>query len=141
MKNRKPSWKFTVSSIDDVDVNRILRETPQGEPWVVITDKLGTPVLICIRDEYLERFSFDDNIKVCGTRLYGCWGLAFIPCFGHDDGRLTASSTGNQSVLDGWRVSYNSLHLEAEDDVRTLVRANKYVRRVPVRVYTASDCE
>jgi hypothetical protein len=143
-KHKKPSWSFTAHDVEEIDVNRVLRETPADTPWVVIADKFGEPVLLCIREEYLERFTEDDRISVCGTNLQRAWGDTAIPNFGHNNGCLTvpknAISPGRR-VIDGWRVSENDMnsHPMSRDEILRMAEADKYVRRIPVRVYLAGD--
>jgi len=143
-KHKKPSWSFTVHAVEDLDVNRVLRETPTDTPWVVIANKRGEPVLLCVRVEYLRKFTADDRISVCGSCLQEAWGGRNFPYFGHEDGCLTVHKSytcTERLVLDGWKVSenYSNFHPLSKEDVRHMVEAGRYVRRIPVRVHLAGD--
>jgi hypothetical protein len=141
LKNKKPSWQFTVSSVEDVDVKRILRETPPDVAWVIITDRFGAPVLLCIRTAYLRQFSPGDRIRVCNEYLSERWGGRRVPYFDHDRGCLTVlRNASTEPYIDDWRVPTNYMcSLLSTDSVCAMINADKYIRRVPVRVYTSSD--
>jgi hypothetical protein len=143
-KHKKPRWSFTVNAIEEMDVNRVLRETPLDTPWVVIADRFGEPVLLCVRVEHLRRFTVDDRIEVCGTNLQEAWGGRYLPYFGHKNGCLNVHHSytcTDRLVLDGWKVSENhsNFHPLSSEEIRRMVAADKYVRRIPVRVYLAGD--
>jgi hypothetical protein len=141
-KHKKPSWSFTTHAVEEVDVNRVLAETPRSTQWVVIADKFGEPVLLCIREEYLLRFTKYDRLEVCGTNLQNGWGCRYLPYFGHENGCLTVpkcSSCSGNPVLEGWRASDNYMHSHpmSSEEIRRMAAADHYVRKIPVRVYLA----
>jgi hypothetical protein len=143
-KHKKPSWSFTANAVEEVDVNRVLAEAPKSAQWVVIADKVGEPVLLCIREEYLRRFTADDRLEVCGTSLQNGWGCRYLPYFGHENGCLTVpkcSSCSGKPVLEGWRASDNYMHSHpmSREEIRRMAATDNYVRRIPVRVYLAGD--
>jgi hypothetical protein len=143
-KHKKPSWSFTTHAVEEVDVNRVLAETPRSTQWVVIADKFGEPVLLCIREEYLLRFTKYDRLEVCGTNLQNGWGCRYLPYFGHENGCLTVpkcSSCSGNPVLEGWRASdnYMNSHPMSSEEIRRMAAADLYVRKIPVRVYLSED--
>ena len=153
---KKPSWSFVVRNTKEIDVQRILNETPADEPWVVITDKLGDFVALFIREEFLMRFKLkrawlrEDNIIVGGEPLCALWGYDKPPVIEQQlSGRIYAQCCHYESgeKLKGWRAApVNFIGCDGKQvkispqDIDALKGAQKFIRRIPVRVYVASDC-
>jgi hypothetical protein len=146
---KKPSWSFNVRDTQEIIIQRILNETPADEPWVVITDKRGDFVALFIRKEFLMRFGYGDDIVVCGEPLHLLWGSDNVPVFEQSSGRIYAPCCHCERYegLKGWRAS--PVNFIGEDgkqvkissqDIDALRVAQGFIRRIPVRVYVASDC-
>jgi hypothetical protein len=145
---KKPTWSFTVRNTADIDIQRILNETPDGEPWVVITDKHGNPVALFIREEFLIKFTGEEAIEVCGEYLNPFWRNIGVPLLLEESGILYSPQTCVLiGRLIGWRVNINKKgevdrlpsNKITSDDIEALKKA-KNLKRIPVRVYVASDC-
>ena len=146
---RKPSWSFTVRDSSEIDIQRILNETPEDEQWVVITDKHGNPVALFIRKEFLRRFRYGDDIVVCGESLHELWGSDNVPVFEQSSGRIYAPCCHRDRYegLKGWSAApVNHIGKDGKQvkissrDIDVLKGAQRFIRRIPVRVYVASDC-
>ena len=137
---KKPSWTFVVRDTQEIVIQKVLDETPADEPWVVITDKQGNFVALFIREEFLTRFRWDDNIEVCGEFLHTLWGSDSVPVIEQSSGRIYAPCCRYDryaKLKRGWRAApVNFLGEDGKQvkissrDIDVLKRAQKFIRIV-----------
>ena len=150
MIKSKPSWSFVVTDTKDIDVQRILDETPAEEQWVVLADKRSNPVALFIRQGFL--FRVVDTLSradypVCDEPLSPSWGFGRTPLFRLDtDGRYRIDGYYGFKALLGWRCRSSDMDQSGKpfaDNIKTLRRAQASLtkRKIPVRVYVASDID
>jgi hypothetical protein len=139
MRN-KPNWSFYSRSIDEIDLQRVLNETPNETNWVCISDRHGKPVVLFMRQAFLDRFEYGDSLNVAGDLLGPSWGVDYFPHLDHIRGSLLAIPCGGfkyRRISDGWRsaaVNQNGCKVTIED-LELLKNVKEYARRIPVRVY------
>jgi hypothetical protein len=72
----KPTYHFSVNSVDQIDVPRILREANDSDKIIILADNVGKPIVVFLRVAFLARFIKSDKILLSGEALHPMWGYS-----------------------------------------------------------------
>jgi hypothetical protein len=132
-------YNFYVKSANEVDIRRILRETPEGEIAVLLT-ALGNHAVLLLRCKFLDRFIPEDRIRVSGKgseqNLCSGWGYPSVACTPGLKGvilRAVGQGYSDSQVVAGWRC----INIDKTDIALVKTRldaARAYVPHREVRV-------